>query len=93
MADAAIRRDFAKFAGGTPPPAQLLALADRLDAFDRPVLVVWADSDRLMPAEHGPRLRDLYPNARLEVLRGSSTLVGEDQPAEFARLVAEFARS
>ncbi|MFE7404812.1 alpha/beta fold hydrolase [Isoptericola sp. NPDC057559] len=89
--DRRVRRDFARFARGAPPRDELLRLAAGWGAFTRPVLVVWAAQDRLMPADHGPRLAALYPDARLEVVEGSSTLLGEDQPELFARLLAEFA--
>ncbi|MCK9794131.1 alpha/beta hydrolase [Isoptericola sp. 4D.3] len=89
--DRRIRRDFARFAGGAPGRSELLRLAAGWRAFTKPVLVVWAEQDPLMPVEHGPRLAALYPDARLEVLADCATLVGEDQPERFARLVADFA--
>lgn len=88
--DARIRRDFAKFAAGAPDRDTLMAWADRLRSFDRPVLVVWADQDRLMPADHGPRLAALYPRGRLVTIPDSATLVPEDQPEELAELIKEF---
>ncbi|SKC60794.1 alpha/beta fold hydrolase [Krasilnikoviella flava] len=89
--DRRIRRDFARFAAGAPGRSELLRLAAGWRAFTKPVLVVWAEQDPLMPAAHGPRLAALYPDARLEVLADCATLVGEDQPERFARLVADFA--
>lgn len=90
--DARIRRDFAKFAAGAPDRDTLLAWADRLRSFDRPVLVVWAEEDRLMPAEHGPRLAALFPHGKLVTLANSATLVPEDQPEQLAELIKEFVR-
>lgn len=49
-----------------------------------------ADRDVLMPAEHGPRLAALYPNARLEIVNHSGTLIGEDQPERLAELIRDF---
>lgn len=88
--DRAIRRDFAAFATGAPDRATLLAWFDRMRRFDRPVLVVWAEQDRMMPAEHGPRLARLYPNARLEIVDDSATLVPFDQPERLAEHIREF---
>ncbi len=88
--DRGIRRDFAAFARGAPRRSELLRLAEGWSAYSRPVLVVWAADDPLMPADHGPRLAALYPNARLEVLRDCSTLIGLDQPERFARLLTGF---
>jgi pimeloyl-ACP methyl ester carboxylesterase len=86
----AVRRDFAKFATGAPDRATLLAWSERLRDFDRPVLVVWAAEDRLMPREHGPRLAGLYPRGRLVVIEDSSTLVPEDQPERLAEVMTGF---
>lgn len=90
LTDKAIRRDFMKFAGGAPGRDELLELADGQRKFTKPVLVVWADQDTMMPAEHGPRLAELYPDARLEIVKDSSTLVPIDQPELIARLLRQF---
>ncbi|HEY2576896.1 MAG TPA: alpha/beta hydrolase [Streptosporangiaceae bacterium] len=89
----AIRRDLAKFATGTPPRDVLLACSERLADVDLPALIVWANEDRLMPREHGPRLAALLPDARLAEIADSSTLVPEDQPEELARLLTDFTQS
>jgi pimeloyl-ACP methyl ester carboxylesterase len=86
-----VRRDLRTFALSTPPRAVLRELAARLREFDRPVLVVWAAEDRLMPREHGPALAALFPQGRLVEIDDSYTLVPIDRPAELARLLAEFA--
>ena len=87
---AQIRRDLAKYALSVPDDRTLLEWADRLRAFDRPVLIVWATEDKLMPREHGPRLAALFPNARLVEVEDSYTLIPEDQPELLARLLREF---
>ena len=68
----------------------LLKTAERLPAFERPVLVVWAREDRVMPPEHGRRLAELFPAGRLAEVADSYTLIPLDQPAELARLIREF---
>lgn len=90
--DRRIRRDFAAFAAGSPSRSTLLAWAEAGRSFTKPVLVVWADRDPMMPAEHGPRLAAHYPNARLVVVEDSATLVAEDQPERLAHLLSSFAR-
>ncbi|MGZ3116296.1 alpha/beta fold hydrolase [Streptomyces sp. H62] len=85
-----IRRDLSKFATGAPDRRTLLAWSEGLRAFDRPVLVVWAKEDRLMPREHGPRLAALYPRGRLVEIADSSTLVPEDQPERLAEVLTDF---
>ena len=68
----------------------LLKAAERLPSFNRPVLVVWASGDRVMPPEHGRRLAELFPNGRLEEVGDSYTLIPLDQPAALAQLIREF---
>jgi pimeloyl-ACP methyl ester carboxylesterase len=88
--DPEIRRDLFKYVKSLPSKETLLELADRMKSFDRPVLVVWALEDKLMPREHGRRLADLFPDARLVEIEDSYTLIPEDQPAAFAKAMREF---
>ncbi len=71
----------------------LIRAAERLPGFDRPVLVVWASADRVMPPEHGRRLAGLLPHGRLVEVDDSYTLIPLDQPARFAQVIREFART
>jgi pimeloyl-ACP methyl ester carboxylesterase len=89
-ASAEIRRDIKKYGLSVPPKETLLDWADRLKAFDKPVLVVWAEEDKLMPREHGRRLADLFPDARLVEVPDSYTLVPEDQPELLVTQLREF---
>jgi pimeloyl-ACP methyl ester carboxylesterase len=91
LARADIRRDFSKYAGDTKRGRRdLLAATETLGGFERPVLVVWAAEDRVMPVEHGRRLADSFPNARLVEIADSYTLVPEDQPAVLAAHLRDF---
>jgi pimeloyl-ACP methyl ester carboxylesterase len=87
---AAVRRDLAAYGRGIPPRDVLLDWAERNDAFGGPVLVVWAAEDRLMPAEHGRRLAEIYPRGRLVTIPDSYTLVPEDQPAALTAAIRTF---
>jgi pimeloyl-ACP methyl ester carboxylesterase len=87
---ALIRRDLVAYGQSLPAGKTLLAWADRLAAFDRPVLVVWAAQDKIMPRGHGSRLAALFPDARLVEAEDSYTLIPEDQPELLARLLREF---
>jgi pimeloyl-ACP methyl ester carboxylesterase len=71
----------------------LVRAAERLPGFDRPALVVWASEDRVMPPEHGRRLAGLLPQGRLVGVDDSYTLIPLDQPARFAQVIREFART
>ena len=91
LSQAAIRRDTVRvLRAAAASPGFLLEVAERLPAFDRPALVVWAGEDRVMPPEHGKRLAALLPKGKLVEVADSYTLLPLDQPAEFARLVREF---
>lgn len=89
-ASAEIRRDIKKYGLSAPPKETLLEWADRLKTFDKPVLVVWAEEDKLMPREHGRRLAGLFPDARLVEVPDSYTLVPEDRPEVLIRQLREF---
>ncbi|HEV7188767.1 MAG TPA: alpha/beta hydrolase [Blastococcus sp.] len=64
--------------------------AELLPGFTRPVLVVWASEDRVMPPEHGRRLAGLFPHAELVEIEDSYTLLPLDQPARFSAAVRTF---
>jgi pimeloyl-ACP methyl ester carboxylesterase len=85
-----IRRDLAKYATSVPPRPRLLEMAQRSAEFDRPVLIVWAAEDRVMPVEHGRKLAALFPNAKLIEIDDSYTLIPEDQPEKLAEAIREF---
>jgi pimeloyl-ACP methyl ester carboxylesterase len=84
-----VRRDLGRYARGARR-RQMVEVCERLRAFDRPTLVVWTPEDRVQRPEHGRRLADLLPDARLVEISDSYTLIMRDQPAAFARAVREF---
>ncbi|MFF2451332.1 alpha/beta fold hydrolase [Isoptericola sp. NPDC058082] len=77
--DPLVRADLRRFSARFPVPADRDWSAG-LGAFTGPALVAWADDDRMMPAEHGPRLARLLPDAELAHVPESATLVPLDQP-------------
>lgn len=85
-----IRRDLRTFALSTPSGDELTALAGKLPSFDKPVLVVWAVEDRVMPRAHGARLAEAFPHARLVEVEDSYTLVPADQPERLASELIRF---
>jgi pimeloyl-ACP methyl ester carboxylesterase len=89
---AEIRRDVRKYAGAAMEGKRELAAAtSALPTFARPVLVVWDIEGPMMPNEHGRRLAGAFPDARLVELPDCYTLIPEDQPAELARAIRDFA--
>ncbi len=86
----AIRRDLAEYVTSVPARSVLLDWAQRSASFHRPVLVVRASEDRVMPPEHGRRLAALFPDAQLVEIADSYTLIPEDQPIELTRHLRAF---
>jgi len=84
-----IRRDTVRMLRAIDGGAVAEATA-ALPSFHRPALVVWAAEDRVMPPEHGRRLAELLPDARLVEVGDSYTLVPLDQPAALAGAVRDF---
>lgn len=91
LTQSAIRRDLTRYLRSARP-GDILMAAEKLRAFDRPALVVWATEDRVMPREHGRRLATLLPQGRLVEIADSRTLIPEDQPGELARAIRRFIR-
>ena len=90
VTDAGVRRDLARLMAGLDKRHTLEA-AERLPAFDKPAVIAWSREDRFFPADHGERLAELLPQGRLEWIEDSRTFVSEDQPAQLAALIREFA--
>ena len=91
MTQPEIRRDAVRaIRAGTANPQLLVEAAECLPGFDHPALVVWARGDRVMPREHGRRLAELLPQARLAEVDDSYTLIPLDQPARLAQIIREF---
>jgi pimeloyl-ACP methyl ester carboxylesterase len=89
-----IRRDTVRMLRAVAANTRILVeAAEGLPGFNHPALVVWAREDRVMPPEHGRRLTELLPQARLIEVDDSYTLVPLDQPARLAQLIREFTRA
>jgi pimeloyl-ACP methyl ester carboxylesterase len=68
-----------------------LAAARSLPQFTKPVLLAWAEEDRLFHLHLAHRLAGLLPHATVVPIPDSATSVPEDQPELLARLVVDFA--
>jgi pimeloyl-ACP methyl ester carboxylesterase len=90
--DGGIRRDLRRVLRGVHR-RHTLAAAASFGSFGRPVLLAWAEDDRLFPLSLAQRLAALLPDARLVIVAGARTFIPEDQPAALAELIAEFAAS
>lgn len=88
--DAGIRRNFRKVVNGWSPK-HTQAAADHLKHFQKPVLLVWGEDDKILfPLSLARRLAAIFPNARLEVVPHSLTYVQEDQPELFVEQLNDF---
>ena len=87
--DGGVRRDLARYARAARK-RDMAEVMEKLASFDRPALIVWTPEDRVMRPEHGRRLAELLPSARLVEIEDSWTLIPEDQPAAFAAAIREF---
>lgn len=89
LLDPAIRRDAKKMLRGISKEHTIRA-AQLFARFDKPVLLAWAEEDKLFPLALAERLAKALPRARLQVIPGTRTFVAEDQPGLLAMAVAEF---
>lgn len=63
-----------------------------LDKIDVPVLITWADKDRILPIDaHSPRLREEIRGVEFRVTPGVGHTPMWDDPALFATTIADFA--
>ena len=75
-----VRRDLNKYLRAVPHQKQLLEWAEQQRSFRRPVLIVWAREDKLMPPTHAERLAEHFENSQLVWVDDSRTLIPIDQP-------------
>ncbi|TQS44786.1 alpha/beta fold hydrolase [Cryptosporangium phraense] len=69
-------------------PMEDPTLRDRLAAIDRPTLVVWGDSDRIVTPEYGRAYADAIPGARFELLPKTGHLPQLESPDLLTALLA-----
>ena len=58
-----------------------------------PTLLIWGDSDRIIPVAHGYTAHQALPGSRLEVLRGVGHFPHVEAPAAVMGILAEFMRN
>lgn len=89
----AVRTDLVKYVRTTDNDSVLNEAAERLRGFTKPALVAWSEHDKVMPMEHGRRLAELLPDARLVTIPDARVLSPLDQPDSVARLIRDFVRA
>jgi pimeloyl-ACP methyl ester carboxylesterase len=91
LENAGVRRDALNLVKDISPKHTMRA-AEKFGEFKKPVLIAWANEDRIFPVRDAVRLCETFPDARLELIEESYTFVPEDQPEKLAKLIAEFIR-
>ena len=69
-------------------PELLVDAAEAIPRFDRPVLLIWGESDDFFPMAHAHRLASEFPQATLVSVPGAKTWVPIDNPAAVADGIA-----
>ncbi len=72
---------------------QTMSIVDGLGSVAAPTLVIAGAEDQATPPEHGRRIADAIPGARLEIVDGAAHLGNVERPAEFTALILGHLRS
>jgi pimeloyl-ACP methyl ester carboxylesterase len=88
--NASLARSWAKFARHWPRGPQTQLVQDVYPRLDMPVLLLWADRDRLYPLAGAEAALELLPGAQLRVLSGTGFLIAYDDPVGVARELSAF---
>lgn len=91
LADPRVREDLARLCRRVEPEA-LVANADQLRRFDRPVLMAWGADDRFFRLADAHRLAGCFPDAEVVPIDRARTFVPLDQPDRVGDLIVRFAR-
>jgi pimeloyl-ACP methyl ester carboxylesterase len=85
-----LARSWAKFARHWPRGAQTQLLEGLYPRLEQPVLLLWADRDRLHPLAGAEEALERLPNAQLRILPGTGFLIAYDDPVGVARELSAF---
>jgi pimeloyl-ACP methyl ester carboxylesterase len=61
-----------------------------LPALKMPVLILWADLDRITPLSEGRAMHAMLPQSRLEIVPGCGHLAPQQCPAAYGPALARF---
>jgi len=87
--NSSLARSWAKCARAWPRGAQT-QLLEQYPRLDMPVLLLWADQDRLHPLAAAEEALPLLPHGHLRVLRSTGFLMAYDDPVGLARELTAF---
>ncbi|MDH3685704.1 MAG: alpha/beta fold hydrolase, partial [Myxococcales bacterium] len=73
------------------PSGQAVSAANRLHmAAEMPTLIVWGDSDPIIPVEHAHTANDSMPGSQLEIFEGVGHYPHCEAPERFVAVLTEF---
>ncbi|MFI1913535.1 alpha/beta fold hydrolase [Nocardia sp. NPDC020380] len=90
LRDKRIRRDLLGYAGIDIDKQAYIANTEALRGFSGDALILWSAQDKVMPPEHGRRLAELIPKARLVEIDDAYVLSMLDQPRAVAAAMSAF---
>ncbi|MFE7746563.1 alpha/beta fold hydrolase [Nocardia sp. NPDC057455] len=90
LRDPRIRRDLLAYTKSGFRKPELIAHTEALRDFAGDTLILWSSAGKVMPREHGRRLAELIPNARLVEIDDAYVLSMLDQPAAVAAAMSAF---
>ncbi|MTE13198.1 alpha/beta fold hydrolase [Nocardia aurantiaca] len=90
LRDKRIRRDLLAYANSRRSKREFTANTEALQNFPGEALILWSSAGKVMPREHGRRLAELIPKARLVEIDDAYVLSMLDQPDAVAAAISEF---
>ncbi|MEU1983132.1 alpha/beta fold hydrolase [Nocardia sp. NPDC019395] len=90
LRDERIRRDLLAYGRSGFPANELIAHTEALRGFRGDALILWSAAGKVMPRDHGRRLAELIPAARLVEIPDAYVLSMLDQPEAVASAMSEF---
>ncbi|MEC3915328.1 alpha/beta fold hydrolase [Nocardia sp. CDC160] len=90
LRDKRIQRDMLAYAKSKRSKAELIANTEALRNFSGDALILWSSAGKVMPREHGRRLADIIPKARLVEIDDAYVLSMLDQPDAVAAAMSAF---
>ncbi|WP_458689898.1 alpha/beta fold hydrolase [Nocardia tengchongensis] len=90
LRDKRIQRDLLAYARSHRSRAEFIANTEALRDFPGEALILWSSAGKVMPREHGRRLAELIPKARLVEIDDAYVLSMLDRPEAVAAAMSAF---
>ena len=77
--------------GVIDPGGQRVDATDRLYLAERvPMMLIWGEGDRIIPARHGRAAHEMIPGSRFELFPDAGHFPHRDEPRRFVRTLSDF---